>query len=222
MTRVVFYISLVILIAFSVNWKIGVIKEKRQAKVVSINNEYKQHGKPVEVYTVKRSDIDFYERVTGFYQNGQVVTFVGRNQWDKISVGQKVKVPRYELDAKVSFKSARRDDLTGLYKVGIRTVKPLEMKLSDSFVLDIKVGGLKDVLQLPAPAVKTGDSSSYVWVIDEDKVARKKDIKTAVKANNFFQIVSGVSEGEKVIVRGASLLEKGDQIRMIEHSEVTL
>ncbi len=222
MTRVVFYTSLVILIAFSVNWKIGVIKEKRQAKVISINNEYKEHGKPVEVYTVKRSDIDFYERVTGFYQNGQVVTFVGRNQWDKISIGQKVVVPRFELEGKVSFKSSKRDDLTGLYKVAVRTIKPLEMKLTDSFVLDIKVGGVKDALQLPAPAVKTGESSPYVWVIDEDKVARKKDIKTAAKANNFIQVVSGVTEGEKIIVRGSSLLEKGDQIRMIEHSEVTL
>ncbi|MBD64642.1 MAG: hypothetical protein CME62_05520 [Halobacteriovoraceae bacterium] len=214
MVRVIFYLLLVVLTAVSVNWKIGVIEEKRAAEVISINNEYSKHGKPVEIFPVVNKNLEFFERVSGEYSKGEVITYISQLQWHKIKVGQKVIVSEENISGIVTRIDQNRDALTGLYKAQIKLEKPLASMVRKNLVLDIKVNTIENVLQIPSSSVKTDTESKYVWVVDKNNALRK-NIKTGQRSGEFVQVLSGLEENEKVIVRGASLLQKNDQLRIV-------
>ena len=62
----------------------------------------------------------------------------------------------------------------------------------------INTGDAGDVLSVPEKSVYTDDSGSFVYVLTNGKCERK-EIETGLKGNGYYQVVSGLSEGEKVI-----------------------
>ena len=64
-------------------------------------------------------------------------------------------------------------------------------------VLDQK----SQVLTLPAEAIHRADDKSYVYVVGENNMRQVKWIETGLEGNDKVEIVSGIVEGEKVIIR---------------------
>ncbi len=67
---------------------------------------------------------------------------------------------------------------------------------------------------IPGDAIITKDDKKYVFVADGGK-AEQREVFTGHAVDGVYQITSGVYEGEKVVIEGASTLSNGAQIRDI-------
>ena len=65
-----------------------------------------------------------------------------------------------------------------------------------TFILDSRM----QVLTLPQQAVHGADGSWYVYVVNENGGRDIKWVEVGLQGNNMAEIVSGLEEGEKVIL----------------------
>lgn len=206
---------------------VGVIKEKRGAPTISINNEYQTHGKPVEVTQVSRGNFKLYMRLSGEYTaKKQVQIWVSKIQWAKIKRGQSVNILGQEEglpsellsgkgnSGKVAHIAKSPSNLTGLYQVVVSSENGLKLKPGSKVVVDIQTRQAPGVLSVPSSAIKQLDTSFFVWLLNNGK-ASKVEVKTGRESNLYTEILSGLEPGDKVIVRGGSSLKKGDSVRVV-------
>lgn len=59
----------------------------------------------------------------------------------------------------------------------------------------------EDVVNLPLEAVHTAEDKHYVYVLDDDQTRQLLWIETGLEGDSTVEIVSGLSEGDKVILR---------------------
>ena len=75
----------------------------------------------------------------------------------------------------------------------------LDMKTFGSF--NLVRDSRKDVLMVPESAVSTTKGQSIVYYQDEAGLKAYKPVEIGLIANGMVEIVSGLKEGEKVIVK---------------------
>lgn len=68
-------------------------------------------------------------------------------------------------------------------------------------MMKVVLGERKQVLSVPVGAVHVADGKSYVYVLGEDNVREVKWIETGLMGDLYAEVTSGLSEGEKVILR---------------------
>lgn len=66
--------------------------------------------------------------------------------------------------------------------------------------LKITLGEKKDVLYIPASAVTTVNDEVIVYYEDEDGIRNIKHIETGLEANGKIEVVSGLAEGDVIIL----------------------
>ena len=69
---------------------------------------------------------------------------------------------------------------------------------------DIVVSDIEDVLTVPIDAITKENGISYVQVLEKDEkgsdVVTTKEIKTGATDTTYMEVLSGLNEGEKVII----------------------
>ncbi len=128
----------------------------------------------------------------------------------KVKVGQDVVItvdalPGVDLKGKVTFISPFGNQTTGVVEFPVTiSLNPTETELKGGLTAtaDIIIDEHKDILLVPNRAIK-GSVDNY-WVdvvIDEKKVTtEKRPVVTGAQNEQFTEIISGLSQGEKVIV----------------------
>jgi RND family efflux transporter MFP subunit len=114
-------------------------------------------------------------------------------------------LPGVELKGKVTFISPLGNQTTGVVEFPVTiSLLPTETELKGGLTAtaDIIIDEHKDVLMVPNRAIK-GSVGNY-WVdvvIDEEKVTtEKRPVVLGAQNEQFTEIISGLSQGEKVIV----------------------
>ncbi len=95
---------------------------------------------------------------------------------------------------------------------------PIEISIENSAGLkpglsasaSIKVSGAQNII-VPASAVVTEDGASFVYVLD-NAAAVKKPVKIGLSNTNSIEILSGLTEGEKIIISNVSIISDGMQV----------
>jgi len=77
----------------------------------------------------------------------------------------------------------------------------------------IETSALKGALTVPIEAVLEDGSQSYVFVLEGDK-AQRRNVRVGTLTDTQAQILSGLSEGEKVIEPGSANLTDGMTVRV--------
>jgi len=54
-----------------------------------------------------------------------------------------------------------------------------------------------------------------VYVVDEEKRAREREVEIGIENTSYVEIVNGVSVGEEVITKGSTLVADGTLVRVI-------
>ena len=72
----------------------------------------------------------------------------------------------------------------------------------------------KDVLFLPSAAVLSKNGEKYVYVVADGKAVHR-EVTTGIVGDGIVEILSGVKEGEEVIVRGQHYLSDGETVRVV-------
>lgn len=70
-------------------------------------------------------------------------------------------------------------------------------------------------LVIPESAVQKNESGSFVFALSEDK-AKQVYITLGTRAGNKVEVLSGLSEGQKVIVEGLTNLNEGAAVKVME------
>ena len=70
------------------------------------------------------------------------------------------------------------------------------------------------VLLAPVEAVTIEDGRASVYVVQEDE-AYQREVEVGYRNNGKFEIVSGLSEGERVVVLGQAALRDGSKVQVL-------
>jgi RND family efflux transporter MFP subunit len=128
----------------------------------------------------------------------------------KVKVGQEATIivdalPDVELKGKVTFISPFGTQTAGVVEFPVKiSLEPAEVELKGGLTAtaDIIVEKYENVLLVPNRSIKGSPGKYYVEVvIDEEKVTtEKRSVILGAQSDGFSEVVSGLSEGEKIIV----------------------
>lgn len=96
----------------------------------------------------------------------------------------------------------------------VKILNPDE-KIVIGFDVDIKVNTEKitNVLKIPVDAVATDDAVTYVYVYNPDKkTVEKRTVELGVFSDDDYEVKSGLSEGEMVVMNPKAALTDGTKI----------
>lgn len=85
------------------------------------------------------------------------------------------------------------------------------MFINAGLVLDSK----KDILTIPAAAVVYAENKKTVFVIRDGK-AYKTEVETGISDDNSIEILSGLKEGDEVVVTGMNNLKENSKVTVLE------
>jgi len=102
--------------------------------------------------------------------------------------------------------------------VMLRAVVPnpsgqLRLGLYVKVALDLRT--VTDALVVPTSAIITNLNGSFVFVVDDDGVARKRKVVLGLRDPSNAEILSGVKLGENVVTIGEFRLRDGDPVKIV-------
>ncbi|MFI8607246.1 efflux RND transporter periplasmic adaptor subunit [Pseudomonas sp. NPDC077649] len=123
----------------------------------------------------------------------------------------------YPVEGEVDFTDSLIDRGTGT--VSARGVVPNpEQKLLPGQFVRVLVKGLTrpDAITVPERAVAQGPRGTFVYVVDEQGIARMRQVGTGDTADGRWLITSGVSEGDRVVVDGLAKVRPDSPVQVEE------
>ncbi len=131
----------------------------------------------------------------------------------KIRIGQEAYVYNQSgrTRGRVDFIAQYADPLSKTFKVGIVADNPEGIFKPGTFAdVEIVYEKKENVVRVPKQAIV---NSKYVFVVEEGR-ARKRQIEPGLEGQRYVEIVSGLREGEKVVVRGLFGLYDGAPVEV--------
>lgn len=128
----------------------------------------------------------------------------------------------YPTAGEVDFTDSLIDRGTGT--VSARGVVPNpEQKLLPGQFVRVQVKGLTrpNAITVPERAVAQGPRGTFVYVVDEQSVARMRQVSTGDTAGGRWVILAGVSDGERVIVDGLAKVRPDSPVQVEEAKAAT-
>jgi multidrug efflux system membrane fusion protein len=82
------------------------------------------------------------------------------------------------------------------------------------------VDTLANQLVVPNVAVQNGQQGTFVYVVDDDSRVHLKPVKVGITTETSADIVSGISEGDRVVIDGTDRLIEGAVVRVRKAGEM--
>ncbi|MES2820519.1 MAG: efflux RND transporter periplasmic adaptor subunit [Pseudomonadota bacterium] len=110
---------------------------------------------------------------------------------------------RYPVEGRVDFTDSLIDRGTGTVSARAVVPNPKQELLPGQFVrILVKGVSLPKAITVPERAVGQGPKGTFVYVVDEQGLARQRAVTTGQTANGRWVIESGIGAGDRVIVEG--------------------
>lgn len=147
----------------------------------------------------------------------KVFVFLNENEVKNVSKGQVVNItsrnmPGKTFTGKINYVAPTADDNYN-YKIEIRiSAKENKELIAGTYVnVEFKVAQDSYALQIPKKALTEGVKKAYVYVKEGDKAVRK-DIVVGREVGEYIEVVSGLKEGDLVVVDGQINIVNGSFI----------
>ncbi len=115
------------------------------------------------------------------------------------------------------------DTQTGTIKLKAVFGNEDERLFANEFVnARLRVRILRDVVTVPPAAVQIGSSGNYIFVIDEEGTAHRREVTTGLATGAVTVIDKGVAANERVVVDGVDRLRDGAKARVAATAETVL
>lgn len=152
-------------------------------------------------------------------QNGEIEldAEVGEAQVRKLKAGQTATITvagGSTATGTVRLVSPEIDNTTRLGKVRIFIGADKKLRIGTFASAQIETARQRG-LAVPVSAVSTAGGISTALVLDGETV-RERKIKTGLTSGGLVEVVSGISEGDRLIARAGTFLKDGDIVRPIE------
>lgn len=137
---------------------------------------------------------------------------------NKIKKGDEVEVEisssNYKNEAVINSISSSADIMTNLYTVSIVLENDGTIKPGMFAKVYLKTDKIDNVLAVKTEAVKETEDKKIVFVVDGES-AVEKEVTTGLDTGAYIEIKTGLSEGDKVIVKGQDYISDGSKIKVV-------
>ena len=149
------------------------------------------------------SDIKIPENYSAFIKKGLPVEVKLSSFKNKIFLGN------------IDFVSSRINADTRSLLSRIK-IENKELELISGSLLEVSVKfNLRNSLSVPDTSVIVEGDKSYVYQVNEENIANKKEVKTGLRSNKNIEIISGLTEGDTVVAEGLKKVRPRGKIKPI-------
>ena len=120
----------------------------------------------------------------------------------------------YKKEAVINSVSSSADNMTNLYTVSIVLENDGTIKPGMFAKVYLQTDNIENTFAVRAEAVKEREDKKFVFVSEGDD-AVEKEVKTGLDTGAYIEIKSGLSEGDKVIVKGQDYISHGSKIKVV-------
>lgn len=79
----------------------------------------------------------------------------------------------------------------------------------------------RDTILVPEAAIVPSQGKQYVFIVDEESVARRVEVEIGRRRPGMAEIVSGVLPGQRVVTQGLSQIRDGSRVRVMNQEGST-
>ncbi|MCX6077100.1 MAG: efflux RND transporter periplasmic adaptor subunit [Campylobacterales bacterium] len=116
---------------------------------------------------------------------------------------------------KISFFSPVVDSVTGTRMVRAEVSNSKGLLTPGEFV-KVRIRGVqKDALVIPSKALMQGEKGTFVYVVDEDKIAQFRPVKVGEWIADNIVISEGLKDGEKIVCEGNARVDAGKVVKIV-------
>ncbi len=134
------------------------------------------------------------------------------NKGDVVDV--KINSANYRNEAIINSVSSSADMMTNLYTVSIVLENDGTIKPGMFAKVYLKTDKIDNAFVVKTEAVKERDNKKFVFVADGENTV-EKEVTTGLDTGSYIEIKSGLSEGDKVIVKGQDYISNGSKIKVV-------
>ena len=118
------------------------------------------------------------------------------------------------LVTKVNFAAKVIDPSSRSFGIEIKLPEDKALRPNMTAIIRIADYSKKNTIVIPLNAIQRSDTSTFVFV-DQNGIAKKKSVKVGNTYGGKSEIISGLSAGDQIVTEGASDVEDGDKIRVL-------
>lgn len=149
---------------------------------------------------------------------GQEVTFTSKVYQDKSWTGKISYIsdyPKTSGEAASAATAAAAGNSGSKYPYTIDVTSEIG-DLKQGFSVSVEVKNKSKAILVPLTSIVTENDKNYVWVLDEQKKAKKVEVGLGNADADNQEITSGLTNGVKVISNPTSSLEEGKEVKADE------
>ena len=151
---------------------------------------------------------------------GQEVTFTSKVYQDKSWTGKISYIsdyPKTNGEAASAAAAAAGGNSGSKYPYTIDVTSEIG-DLKQGFSVSVEVKNKSKAILVPLTSIVTENDKNYVWVLDEQKKAKKVEVGLRNADADNQEIISGLTNGVKVISNPTSSLEEGKEVKADEET----
>ena len=146
---------------------------------------------------------------------GQEVTFTSKVYQDKSWTGKISYISDYPKNNGEAANAALGGNTGSKYPYTVDVTSDIG-ELKQGFSVSVEVKNKSKAILVPLTSVITENDKNYVWVVDDQKKAKKVEVTLGNADADNQEITSGVTDGAKVISNPTSSLEEGKEVKADE------
>jgi len=146
---------------------------------------------------------------------GQEVTFTSKVYPDKTWTGKITYISNYPKNNSEASSSLSGSNSGSKYPFTIDVTSEIG-DLKQGFTVSIEVKNSSKALIVPITSVVMEEEKNFVWILDENKKAKKVEVGLGNADAENQEITSGLTDGAKVISNPTASLEEGKEVKTDE------
>ena len=148
---------------------------------------------------------------------GQEVTFTSKVYQDKSWTGKISYISDYPKNNGEAANAALGGNTGSKYPYTVDVTSDIG-ELKQGFSVSVEVKNKSKAILVPLTSVVTENDKNYVWLLDDQKKAKKVEVTLGNADADNQEITSGVTDGAKVISNPTSSLEEGKEVKADEET----
>jgi len=148
---------------------------------------------------------------------GQEVTFTSKVYQDKSWTGKISYISDYPKNNGEAANAALGGNTGSKYPYTVDVTSDIG-ELKQGFSVSVEVKNKSKAILVPLTSVVTENDKNYVWLVDDQKKAKKVEVTLGNADADNQEITSGLTNGAKVISNPTSSLEEGKEVKADEET----
>lgn len=148
---------------------------------------------------------------------GQEVTFTSKVYQDKSWTGKISYISDYPKNNGEAANAALGGNTGSKYPYTVDVTSDIG-ELKQGFSVSVEVKNKSKAILVPLASVVTENDKNYVWLVDDQKKAKKVEVTLGNADADNQEITSGLTDGAKVISNPTSSLEEGKEVKADEET----